>query len=1121
MNIPVSFCVDQDFPIQLYYYVNDNITLPSLSTYINTGACTPPCDCHDGTINDNGSFSYYDCSGVLVTGGAESGTTICYDINQSYSGNITDNGASETCSCSSPTPTPTPTLTETPTNTPTNTPTETLTSTPTETPTNTPTNTPTETLTSTPTETPTNTPTNTLTPTETPTNTPTETLTSTPTPTPTFNCDSTYCANNCCNWYMLNETGSPIAYSYYDCNGVLVSSSLAGGANLTFCSDQSYGPIVYGSITLVLLGCCTAPPPPPSNSPTQTTTPTETPTNTPTETLTQTPTNTPTNTLTPTETPTNTPTETPTNTPTNTPTETPTNTQTPTPTETPTNTPTETPTNTPTNTQTSTPTETPTLTPTNTETPTLTPTNTQTPTLTPTNTQTPTLTPTPTTPGIVVQFQDCENGSNIFRFGGSIGSLTLGNVYNITGSGDFSGCATVVTNTGAGQLYSANGVTFTNTLGCADPVCPRTSKVAAILSKCADGTLFYATVDEDVAFPGATYVYNGACYSFIEFSGPGGPDLGEPDFNNCLSCIVTPTPTSTSATPTPTPTITSTPLNCYCPNTVFCLNTNWVGLAGYSGTYVQNNGYYNCCHFYEGGGYNYGVIYNTGQYWCLSDSLGGACLLTGSQTCFSNCPDLDSNIFSVGACTPPPTPGPDCTILDFYAYFDCNYTTLPTPIPCEDIEIVLSAITTTPTPTPSGQYCNNVGISFSMSSYTPSSNVTPTPTPTITPTNPLSISGNVTFEVFQEQFICASVKVLVDCSSSTEYYVSDSLVYNGTPITTGMTIFVSIDGAQVCVTYDRDDSNLSSNSSVDQIYNISGGGCVGCQMTPSPTPTLTNTPTNTTTPTNTLTPTLTPTNTPTSTVTPTEGFVPSQTPTTTQTPTLTPTNTLTPTLTPTNTTTPTPSPIYVYVYQSCSPQQLVPYLENQVIQTIQVPGINQVGATFKDASDNCWRYVGNYPANYIPPINVVATTYDGNYFLGRGTTIYDNCDTCVNGNPPTGQFMSVSEQSRISGLPDGCGGYGATKTSLDVQLVDSSGQPIVATTDTTVVIELSYSDCLGTSSPTETYNVIIPTGTSSKIFEFMSQDYEPCPYDQRCTPVTRGYNQINGIYPSTITEYTP
>jgi hypothetical protein len=698
-----------------------------------------------------------------------------------------------------PTPTPTPTPTETPTQTPTNTETptqtptntETPTQTPTETPTQTPTNTetPTQTPTQTPTETPTETPTNTPTNTETPTQTPTQTPTTTSNPTlscggsyngsyslltfttQTVNLNLSSTPNGSSISMQFEAVSRPNRFAIYE-NGISIYSSgyigspssvpgpwnppSSSPANTTFTYDSSKTYYVLIDIapdnisdSYTINLICTAPP----SSPTPTNTPTETPTNTPT----QTPTNTPT------ETPTSTPTETPTNTPTITPT----------------------------NTLTTTPTNTPTI------------------TSTPTNTPTPTST---TLPGIVVQFQDCDNGFNIFRFGGGIAPLTLGDVYYITGSEDFTGCATVVTESGAGPLYNALGVTFTSTLGCFDPVCPRTSKVAAVLSKCSDGSIFYATVDEDVAFIGAAYVYNGACYSFIEFSGPGGPDLGEPDFINCTTCVVTPTPTATSVI-SPTPTSTPTPTPPSCANTQFCLNTDWIGLEGYSGTYITNGGYYNCYHYYEGGGSNYGIIYYTGQYWCLSSYLGGPCLLKGASPCFSPCPDFDSNIFSAGACSPaPPTP-PDCNILDFYAYFDCNYNPPPTPtLACDVVDFSLSSITTTPTPTPTSQYCNNLGISFTMSAYTPSSNVTPTPTPTITPTNPVNVTGLATFEVFQEQFKCASVKVLVGCQSGIEYYVTDDLTYNGSPLVPGIFMLANINGSAICVEYSRDDANLSSNA---------------------------------------------------------------------------------------------------------------------------------------------------------------------------------------------------------------------------------------------------------------------------------------------------------------------
>jgi hypothetical protein len=198
-----------------------------------------------------------------------------------------------------------------------------------------------------------------------------------------------------------------------------------------------------------------------------TNTPTPTPTVTPTNTVTPTPT--PTNTLTPTPTtlncdidyyslPTPTPTRTPTNTPT--PTRTPTHTPTSTPTETPTETPIQTPTNTPTNSVT--PTETPTMTPT--ETPTETPTQTPTNTPTVTNTQTPTMTPTPSPlPPIIEYFQDCCAPFNVYKVGGFVTPITLGNVYYINTDG-FNGCVTAV----SGPLFDAqyNIIGFTAETSC-------------------------------------------------------------------------------------------------------------------------------------------------------------------------------------------------------------------------------------------------------------------------------------------------------------------------------------------------------------------------------------------------------------------------------------------------------------------------------------------------------------------------------------------------------------------------------------------------------------------------------------------------------------------------------
>ena len=769
--------------------------------------------------------------------------------------------------------------------------------------------------------------------------------------------------------------------------------------------------------------------------------------------------------------------------------------------------PTPTPTETPTPTVTPTITETPTLTPTETPTPTVTPT--VTPTITETPTLTPTVTPTPSIPGIVGQFIDCDSGS-VFRFAGALQALTLGSVYLITGSTEFEGCATYTADTNTGPLFTADGVTFTEIIDCADTVCPRVGKKAALLLKCGTGTVFYGLIDEDTAFIGATYIYNGDCYYFEEFSGPGGPYLEGPISDNCETCYPTPTP-AVSPTPTPTNSVFFT-----CANVTYCLDTQLDILSGLTGNYTWYGGYYNCYPYYEGGGVEYGIIFFNGTSWCLSTYLGGPCIIRGAYPCLSTCPDLDGNVFTVGACGTPPAPAVNCDIVDFNAYFDCQIT--PTPsvgISCDVVGFSLSAMTLTPTPTPSGQYCNSVGIDFTLSAYTPSNNVTPTPTPTITPTIPVTFSGSATFEVIQNQFICASVKVLLDESTGTEYYTSDQLAFNGAPIVTGITIAATINGQNLCVTYVRNDSNVSSNSTVQNIFGIYGS-YAACSNIPSPTPTTSVTPTVTITPTTTTTPTITPTITVTPTVTKTPGLTQSPTPSITAT--ITPTPSITTTITPTPSITPTitPSPMtYVYVYESCQPLQFNPYLNNQIIQTIQVPTI-QINQTFKDSLGNCWTYLGQFVSSYVPPINVVATSWDGNYFTTIGTIIYSNCSECINGIPTTTSQVTINNDNTITGQPDFCGGYSKTETTLKVTNFDSDGAQTITSVDITVQISLEVNDCLGTNY--ETIFLTIPAGSSFVTQNFTSYNLEECPIDGNCSAVTKTVFSVVSITPSTVTK---
>ena len=847
--------------------------------------------------------------------------------------------------------------------------------------------TPTPTNTSTPTQTPTETPT----PNQTPSNTPT--INETPTPTPTITATpSTTPPGDGCVCYQYTNDGEPSGVntiSYLDCNHVSQSIN-----NVPFPGGTGYFCAILGSVTattgLTIIqvdesfcgGCIEG------LTPTPTPTNTETPTSTPTETPTQTVTNTTTPTETPTQTATNTPTETPTQTPTETPTQTATNTSTPT----------NTPTNTPTQTQT----------PTNTPTQTQTPTNTSTQTQTPTNTstQTPTQTQTPSaTNSVIVQFQDCTNGSNIFRFGGPSIPVTIGNTYYITGSSEFEGCATIVSGFTTGTIYDSIGVTFTQVPNCADSLCPRTNITAALLYKCSNGSVFYANVNEDTAFVGAAYLYNGECYSFVEFSGPGGPNFGDPDFDDCQFCIPTPTPTNTpQPTPTNTPTVSASPSACTFSD--FCFYTTLPSFSGYNGNY-EVAGTYNSRLYYSGDGATYAVIYHTTQYWCLSTSLGGTCLLRGSYPCNSQCPDISANDFEGGIC-PTPTPTPiDCSTFDFNAYFDCDWEPIPTPTPsvaCDDVNFLIDSIGVTPTPSPTpSSPCVGLGIDFSLSGYT-STTPTMTLTPSVTLTRTVSIGGNVTFEMLDQTFSCVSVKVLTDCDTGEEYYTNDSLSFSGTPVIVGMTMFVQVNGVNRCVVYTRDDNNLSSNSNLGNIVQIYSS-CEYCSTIPTPTPTTTSTPTNTPTSTAGITPSVTRTQTPTPSTTSAIGTTPPPTPTQTQTPTAT--QTPTPSITPS----PSVTPNFLYVYQSCIRIGAGRGTIQQVIQTQPVSFAIAVNEVFKDNDGNCWYYVGQFNTSYIPSPKVTPINYGGNYFTGVPSETYTNCETCATANTGTFGNSGVSDIS--------------------------------------------------------------------------------------------------------------
>lgn len=530
-------------------------------------------------------------------------------------------------------------------------------------------------------------------------------------------------------------------------------------------------------------------------------------------------------------------------------------------------------------------------------------------------------------------FEDCNDSTNLFRFENIPGVLTEGYVYNISGGSGFTGYAKVISYSEIGTVYSTDGVVFVG---------------------------------------GATQ-------------------------------CPTPTPTQTPE-PTPTATPTPTPIEeifempmlfseppSGCATTDFCFRTTLPSLSGYSGNYTIGDDYQGVP-TYSGDGTITGVIYyfsGETSYWCLSDTLGGTCYLKGASPCTSDCPDIAANDFYIGICPTPTPTAVNCGIFNFNAYFDCDWEPLPTPTPsvaCDDVNFNYEVMGVTPTPTPTSDSCNAVAVSFSMSGYTPATTPTVTLTPSVTLTRTVDIQGQVTFEMLDETFSCVSVKVLTDCQSGQEYYVTDNLSFSGIPAVIGTTLLVDLNGGFQCVTYTRDDTNFSSNSVVGEIVQLYSS-CEYCSIIPTPTPTATPTPTITSSSTQTPTPSVTASPSVTPSQTATIGSTPPVTPTPTQTPTRT--QTPTPSITPS----PSATPNYVYVYQSCSP--IFPnVLNTQVIQTQVVSFANQPGAILKDFVGNCWTYIGRFDSTYIAPPSVITVTFEGNYFDGVLSLTYPDCTTC-------------------------------------------------------------------------------------------------------------------------------
>jgi hypothetical protein len=290
-------------------------------------------------------------------------------------------------------------------------------------------------------------------------------------------------------------------------------------------------------------------------------------------------------------------------------------------------------------------------------------------------------------------------------------------------------------------------------------------------------------------------------------------------------------------------------------SSTYCISNT--GLVGADDNYITG-GTYNGKSYWTGQTSGWTMYYYTGttSYWCLSSTLGGPCYLTGKYPCVSSCPDLSNIYVYSGMCpTPTPTPTQNCDVLDFTALFNCEVELTPTPTPT-------SSITPTPTITPSStNFCSIIGIDASGYTYTP----TPTPTPTNTPTTSLPVyrgcnfSGNVEFNLIDDNIVCVTSSKYQNCITGEVYYTTNQLSNPSTgPILKYMVFSAYVNKKLTCIMYLGTDY---SKNGIDNIVLVSGDygyndkGCFDCNIANLPTPTMTPTMTNTPTPTMTPTPT--------------------------------------------------------------------------------------------------------------------------------------------------------------------------------------------------------------------------------------------------------------------------
>ena len=284
--------------------------------------------------------------------------------------------------------------------------------------------------------------------------------------------------------------------------------------------------------------------------------------------------------------------------------------------------------------------------------------------------------------------------------------------------------------------------------------------------------------------------------------------------NECSPWSPSPTP-SNNPTPTPTPTIPDNPTGCTI--STYCLDTNYSSLSSYDGTYVTG-GTYNGYYYYTLSGGTGFIFYDTKK-WCLSNSLGGTCLLSGKEPCNDECPDLCDDLFVSGSCTTTTT---TTTIpFDFNAYFDCA----PSPTPVVSPSYTPQP-TRTPTPTPSINPCNGTAIDITI--IVTGTTTTTSTTTTTTTSRDVGVSGETTYTISEPTVICPSETYeLEDCVNGVFYYVYSEPVFSTIALPVGTVFKAYVNNTLTCVTFSGL-SSTSPNAYLGNITQVFGTDCDSC-----------------------------------------------------------------------------------------------------------------------------------------------------------------------------------------------------------------------------------------------------------------------------------------------------